>query len=355
MEFGTYYQPGQESTAYLIFVPAWNNSHHDSKVYKVKGYLSSRVSRYPNSTSTFQISRLIISGDIAENPGPSTNKLICPECSRSIAKNHRSLTCSVCDLTYNIKCGNATPKNFKLIQRIVPMTWKCPICLDDISFDLNELPFASLSEESFISMVRTDPLYNESSQCNFDNDHLGEIAQKINASPNDSSDESDLSPIDWFTSNINSYYKRNLKIGHLNVNSIYGKADEVIDLLNTCRFDIFFVAESKIDGSVNSSLFAHSEYRIIRRDRMKGGGRMLVYIRRSITALRRARLEPDGVESICLDVKGCGNSWFLICACYRSPGKCKISDFLSSCVLAAEKMYTKRKEVMFLGDLILTC
>ena len=230
------------------------------------------------------------------------------------------------------------------------MTWKCPICLEDISFDLNELPFASLSEESFISMVRTGPLYNESSQCDSDNDHLGEIAQKINTSPNDSSDESDLSPIDWFASNINSYYKRNLTIGHLNVNSIYGKADEVIDLLNTCRYDIFFVAESKIDGSVNSSLFAHSEYRIIRRDRKKGGGSMLVYIRRSITALRRARLEPDGVESICLDVKGCGNSWFLICACYRSPGKCKISDFLSSCVLAAEKMYTKRKEVMFLGD-----
>ena len=28
-----------------------------------------------------------------------------------------------------------------------------------------------------------------------------------------------------------------------------------------------------------------------------------------------------------------------------------ISDFLSSCVLAAEKMYAKSKEVMFLGDL----
>ena len=349
LEFGTY-QPGQEPTAYLVFVPAWNNSHHDSKVYNVKGYLSSRVSRYPNSASTFQISRLIISGDIAENPGPSTNKLICPECSRTIAKNHRTLTCSVCDLTYHIKCGNATPKDFKLIQRIVPMTWKCPICLDDISFDLNELPFASLSEEPFISMVRTDPLYNESSQCNSDNDHLGEIAQKINTSPNDSSDESDLSPTDWFASNINSYYKRNLKIDHFNVNSIYGKADEVIDLLDTCRLDIFFVAERKIDGSVNSSLFAPSEHRIIRRDRKKGGSGVLVYIRRSITALRRARLEPDGVESICLDVKGFGNSWFVICACYRSPGKCKISDFLSSCVLAAEKMYTKRKEVMFLGD-----
>ena len=36
LEFGTYYQPGQVPTAYLIFVPAWNNSHHDSQVYKVK-------------------------------------------------------------------------------------------------------------------------------------------------------------------------------------------------------------------------------------------------------------------------------------------------------------------------------
>lgn len=77
---------------------------------------------------------------------------------------------------------------------------------------------------------------------------------------------------------------------------------------------------------------------------------MLVYIRRSITALRRVKLEPDDVESICLDVKGCGNSWLLLCVCYRSPRKCKISDFLSS-VLAAEKMYTKRKEQAFLSSL----
>ena len=113
------------------------------------------------------------------------------------------------------------------------MIWKCPICRHDISFDFNEQPFASLSEESFNSVVRTAPLYNESSQCDSNSDHLHEIAQEINTSPKDSSDESYLSLIDWFASNINSYYKRNLKIGHLNVNSIYGKADEVIDLLNT--------------------------------------------------------------------------------------------------------------------------
>ena len=62
---------------------------------------------------------------------------------------------------------------------------------------------------------------------------------------------------------------------------------------------------------------------------------MLLYIRSTITAYRRVKLEPVGVESICLDVKGSQNVWFLICACYRSPSKCKISDFISSCTTAA--------------------
>ena len=109
---------------------------------------------------------------------------------------------SDCDLTYHIKCENATLKDFKLIQRIVPMIWKCPICLHDISFDRNELPFASLSEESFNSMMRTDPLYNEFSQCDSGSDHLPEFAHEINTLPKDSSDESDLALIGLLRTSI---------------------------------------------------------------------------------------------------------------------------------------------------------
>ena len=86
LKFGLYGQPGKALTAYLIPDQAWDNSRHDFKVYRVKGYLRARVSRYPNSASTFQISRLTISGDIAENPGPTSNKQTCPKCSRTIAK-----------------------------------------------------------------------------------------------------------------------------------------------------------------------------------------------------------------------------------------------------------------------------
>ena len=59
------------------------------------------------------------------------------------------------------------------------MIWKCPVCLQDISLDFNELPFASLSEESFNSTVRMDPPYNKSSQTDSNSDQLLEIAREI--------------------------------------------------------------------------------------------------------------------------------------------------------------------------------
>ena len=54
-----------------------------------KGYFGSRLTRYPNSTSTFQLERLTESGDINPNPGPEK----CPFCNRTIASNHHSLRC----------------------------------------------------------------------------------------------------------------------------------------------------------------------------------------------------------------------------------------------------------------------
>lgn len=47
---------------------------------------------------------------------------------------------------------------------------------------------------------------------------------------------------------------------------------KLLIILDNCAFDILFISESKIDGTVSSCLFAHSQYRNIRRDRRKGGG-----------------------------------------------------------------------------------
>ena len=70
----------------------------------------------------------------------------------------------------------------------------------------------------------------------------------------------------------------------------------------------------------------------------------------SIKARRLSKFEPSGVESICLNVEGNNNTWFFLCACYRSPNKCKVTDFISSCSIAAENMLKIRSEIVFIGD-----
>ena len=94
-------------------------------------------------------------------------------------------------------------------------------------------------------------------------------------------------------------------------------------------FDILFLAETKIDSTVSSLLVSHPGFRTIRKDRKKGAGGLLAFIRNDLSAYRRLKLESSDIESICSDVKGSNNSRFIVCACYRSPTKCKESDFLS--------------------------
>ena len=148
------------------------------------------------------------------------------------------------------------------------------------------MPFSTTTSEELINLF---------------SDH-DQAAPELNTSDiNNSSSSSSELPIEWFAAKINGYYKNNLKIGHLNINSIFGKSDEVVNLLEKCAFDILFISESKIHGSVSSTLFAHAEYLIIRKDRKKGGGGLLVYIRSNVTAHRQIKLESDGIESICLD------------------------------------------------------
>lgn len=99
------------------------------------GFLRCRVNRYPNSVSTFQLTRLLISWDVHFNPGPLANKPSCQICQRTIDRNHRLLYCETCGFQYHIKCGKVTPKQFVEISRDNISPWKCPACLQQFVLD----------------------------------------------------------------------------------------------------------------------------------------------------------------------------------------------------------------------------
>ena len=87
-------------------------------------------------------------------------------------------------------------------------------------------------------------------------------------------------------------------IGNLNINSVVNKIYEVKELLNRNMFDILFLAETKIDSTVSAHLVSHPGFRTIRKDRKKGAGGLLAYIRNDLSEYRRLKLESSHIESI---------------------------------------------------------
>lgn len=72
------------------------------------GFFLSRVNFYANSTASFQHAKVLLSGDIAVNPGPQK----CQTCDRTMARNHRVMTCTECRRRTHIKCSRVSPTEY---------------------------------------------------------------------------------------------------------------------------------------------------------------------------------------------------------------------------------------------------
>ena len=103
-------------------------------------FARSRVLYYSNGYATFNYDLLRLCGDIIPTPGP-TNENCCPVCNRSVAKNHRAVSCDSCTRWCHIKCGGISVKQYKEFDARQSFSWVCPPCLDI----LQQLPFANAS------------------------------------------------------------------------------------------------------------------------------------------------------------------------------------------------------------------
>ena len=297
-----------------------SGSRHIEHIARIRNprrhiFSKSRHRYYQNANSTFQCQRLLKCGDINPNPGPT--KYPCACCERPCKNNQRALQCDGCNSWCHAKCTRVSQDEYNRLSS-TDDTWYCNACT-----------FKWLSD-SFFSDSTEDSLNNSNST---------------------NSDTSETNVIADYKASIAAYYKFNLSIAHQNINSLQNKMDEIRVLLNQELFDILVLTETKIDSSYNNSLFQHPLYRIIRRDRKKGGGGIMVYIKHSVSAYRRRKLKPVDIEAVCIDVKGRGNTWFSLLACYRSPNKNKPTEFLSTLYSTTENLYNHRNELLIIGDL----
>ena len=89
---------------------------------------------------------------------------------------------------------------------------------------------------------------------------------------------------------------KGLKIASLNVNSLLKHIDEIRVLLEKYTFDILAINESKIDKSIPDNEIHVIGYDLIRNDRNRYGGGVVLYVRDNIPFSVRNYLIPNHLE-----------------------------------------------------------
>lgn len=141
---------------------------------------------------------------------------------------------------------------------------------------------------------------------------------------------------------------KGLRIASLNVNSIVKHIDEMRILLESKSIDILLINESKIDIVLDNEIHI-SGYNIIRNDRNRNGGGVIMYLKQFLSFTKRNDLVVDSLEMICTEIKKPYNKSFLVCAWYRLPNSS--TNLLDDFDVFLHKCDFANQELSIMGDL----
>lgn len=129
-------------------------------------------------TSSFQLSRLALCGDIQTNPGPrqqSAPKYPCKECGKNVRNNQDAILCSECSIWSHAKCLKISNATFQYYFNNPTIDWICSLCS-------LPCPGKSFFEDE---VENIESLNDDSEENAADDDYLRKVASNLNSSPND--------------------------------------------------------------------------------------------------------------------------------------------------------------------------
>ena len=226
--------------------------------HRVKRFLSCRVQYTTKGTSSFNLTRNLLScGDIATNPGPkrtrSLPKYPCSECRKAVRNNQDAILCTNCNKWSHAKCLPMSRPIFQYYLDKPNIEWCCPTCALP---PLSDSFFAQDSEGEVLSSI----MEVNSSEC--ENEKLQENTAELSEDEEIISENAQLEL-------LRRYHSKDLLIAHLNINSVQNKFEELSGVIKTIRAHIMFVSETKIDASYPNAQFTIPGYSLYRNDRKK--------------------------------------------------------------------------------------
>jgi exonuclease III len=142
--------------------------------------------------------------------------------------------------------------------------------------------------------------------------------------------------------------KQNVCVAHLNINSLLLKKDQISVLLSSCNIDILCLNETKLDESISDDELLMTNFNIIRRDRTRHGGGIVIYINNTIKYNVVNDLNCENIEVLWLEVILPKLEPFLLCSVYKPPSSnvtyrnCMLENFQNAADI--------NPNVLILGD-----
>jgi hypothetical protein len=156
--------------------------------------------------------------------------------------------------------------------------WKCQFC-ENFYKDLKSKPYAN-----HLKAKHSDKLVSDFTNL------LGENFFESNIVPTQQIevDADFIENSQWLINIQKQCVDKRFNILHINVNSILGsvKFVSIESILNANFIDILCVQETKIGSDTPDSLFEYQNYNFFRRDRIRGGGGMLIFVKNPIKYFR---------------------------------------------------------------------
>ena len=139
------------------------------------------------------------------------------------------------------------------------------------------------------------------------------------------------------------------RIGHINVNGLQRKLNEISILLNDGKFDVLAVSETHLSNEIEDSEISIPCYTIVRNDRLNkrnSWGGTLVYYSETLNTHQSETYDTNTIEGKWLEIVTKSSKVLLGCI-YRPPNDKK---FLNNFTLLLNNICTKRTNLILAGD-----
>ena len=150
---------------------------------------------------------------------------------------------------------------------------------------------------------------------------------------------------------LNITKDKGLKIGHLNINSIFNKLDYIKILIK--HFDVLAISESKLNSNTTDAELSIQDYNLECLDRDGNGGGVLVYCHMKYSMIRHSKMCNHEFEFLWVKLKSQNSKPFFLSVTYRSPSIKNPVDYtkrLCSYMTLCLKSLPFGTEVFCVGD-----